>query len=250
MHRRLEPVRTGESGALVWKCVGIGPLWYLKAAPVAGGLRLDHEAARLRWMHARQLFAPAVVRYVNTGGSEYLLTEEAAGEPAFEQKWISRPADVAIALGRCLSKLHSVNTVECPFDRRISVQLDEARLRIANGDVREDDFDAIRQGRTATDIFAELLTMVPESEDLVFVHGDFSLPNILLSAEDSGAVNVTGLIDCGRAGIGDRHQDIALAIRSLTYNFDTAAVAPFLATYGRPVDARTTEFFTILDEFF
>jgi len=235
----------------VWKCTGVGPAWYLKAAPVAAGLRLDHEAARLRWMHARQLLVPAVVSYINAGGSEYLLTEEAVGQPASAQKWSCRQADVAIALGRCLAVLHSVDTVGCPFDRRISVQLDEARLRIAAGEVREDDFDARRQGRTATDLFAELLTIVPECEDLVFVHGDFCLPNILLSAPVSDAVHVTGLIDCGRAGIGDRHQDLALAIRSLTYNLGPEAVTPFLASYGRPsIDPRTTEFFTVLDEFF
>ena len=157
---------------------------------------------------------------------------------------------MAIALGRCLAELHSVDTLGCPFDRRISVQLDEARLRIATGAVREDDFDARRQGRTATDLFAELLTTVPDCEDSVFVHGDFCLPNILLSAQVSGAVHVTGLIDCGRAGIGDRHQDLALAIRSLTYNLGSEFVASFLASYGRPsIDPRTTEFFTVLDEF-
>ncbi|HYW30489.1 MAG TPA: phosphotransferase, partial [Gemmatimonas sp.] len=74
---------------------------------------------------------------------------------------------------------------------------------------------------------------------------------ILLSPHISGAVHVTGLIDCGRAGIGDRHQDVALAIRSLTYNWGPEAVAPFLASYGWPsIDPRTTEFFTVLDEFF
>jgi aminoglycoside phosphotransferase len=33
-----------------------------------------------------------------------------------------------------------------------------------------------------------------------------------------------------RAGVGDRHQDVALAIRSLTHNFGSATVAPFLAS--------------------
>ena len=92
--------------------------------------------------------------------------------------------------------------------------------------------------------------MVPAQEDLVFVHGDFCLPNVLLAPLD-GALHVTGLVDCGRAGVGDRHQDLALAIRSLTYNLGPASVSPFLSAYGGPApDTRLLEFFTILDEFF
>jgi aminoglycoside 3'-phosphotransferase II len=118
------------------------------------------------------------------------------------------------------------------------------------GHVREDDFDDIRLGRRATDLFAELLSMVPAREDLVLVHGDFCLPNVLLTTFGE-RVDVTGLIDCGRAGIGDRHQDLALAIRSLTYNLGPASVAPFLSAYDGPrIDEGTLEFFTILDEFF
>jgi Aminoglycoside phosphotransferase len=43
--------------------------------------------------------------------------------------------------------------------------------------------------------------MAPLHEDLVLVHGDYCLPNILLSPID-GELQVTGLVDCGRAGIG------------------------------------------------
>jgi aminoglycoside phosphotransferase len=202
-------------------------------------------------MKKQHLPVPAVVRYVAHRDHEFLLTAEVPGTPASALEWRSRQADLAVALGTFLARLHSTDCAGCPFDRRISVQLDEARLRIATGDVREGDFDAMRQGRTAADLYAELLTIVPESEDLVFVHGDFTLPNILLSEQASGALTVAGLIDCGRAGIGDRHQDLALAIRSLTGNFGPGAVAPFIAAYGHhSSDLRAVEFFTILDEFF
>ncbi len=125
-----------------------------------------------------------------------------------------------------------------------------AEARIATGPVREDDFDAERRGHRATDLFAELLGMVPSHEDLVFVHGDFCLPNVFLT-QSEGGLHVTGLVDCDRAGIGDRHQDLALAVRSLTYNLGPDTVAPFLSAYdGSRIDSRILEFFTILDEFF
>ena len=62
---------------------------------------------------------------------------------------------------------------------------------------------------------------------------------------------MTGLVDCGRAGVGDRHQDLALAMRSPTFNFGADTVGTFLSAYGSaPIDPRALEFFTILDEFF
>jgi aminoglycoside 3'-phosphotransferase II len=52
-------------------------------------------------------------------------------------------------------------------------------------------------------------------------------------------------------GVGDRHQDLALAMRSLAFNFGADTVATFLSAYGgAPIDPRALEFFTILDEFF
>ena len=92
--------------------------------------------------------------------------------------------------------------------------------------------------------------MVPVERDRVLVHGDFCLPNVLLT-QVGEELRMTGLVDCGRAGIGDRHPDLALAIRSLTFNFDGNTVAPFLSAYGGPsVDPQRLEFFAILDEFF
>ena len=112
-------------------------------------------------------------------------------------------------------------------------------------------FDASRLGRTAADLFTELLATIPPNEDLVLVHGDFCLPNVLLAEGASHELCITGLIDCGRAGIGDRHQDLALAMRSLTYNLGPDAVSPFLQAYGRTIlDPALIEFFTVLDEFF
>ena len=248
----LEPISIGESGATVWRCTqpDQSPL-YLKAAPLAAYLRLDREAACMRWLRNHGAPVPATREYVRTHNSEYLLAEEATGVPASAPKWNADQRCVAIALGDGLAALHAIDARRCPFDRGINRQLEEARLHIASGRVRESDFDGSRLGRDAADLFAELLAMVPSSEDLVLVHGDFCLPNVLVDKRASGEFHVSGLVDCGRAGIGDRHQDLALAIRSLTSNFGPDVVAPFLEAYRcSPLDAARLEFFTVLDEFF
>ena len=249
--RRLEPIHCGQSGAGVWRCTHPEQsTWYLKVASFEAQLGLDREAACMQWLRERGLPVPKIVEYLRRGDTEYLLTEEAAGVAASAPEWRRTSERVAIALGHGLARLHATDVTACPFDRRISRQLVEARARIASGQVREDDFDDSRLGRRATDLFAELLTMVPSEEDLVLVHGDFCLPNILLT-QSGGELHVTGLVDCGRAGIGDRHQDLALAVRSLSYNLGSNAVAPFLSAYDRPrINPQTLEFFTVLDEFF
>lgn len=249
--RRLAPVRGGESGAGVWRCtLPTQPAWYLKAAAVDAQPGLEREAATTRWMREHGLPVPHVIEYLRLGGTEYLLAEEAVGVPASASEWREAGARVATALGRGLARLHSTDVTTCPFDRRISCQLEEARARIGAGLVREDDFDSERLGRRAVDLFAESSAMAPFPEDLVFVHGDFCLPNVLLTQAE-GDLHVTGLVDCGRAGIGDRHQDLALAVRSLTYNLGPDTVAPFLSGYDGPrIDSRALEFFTVLDEFF
>jgi aminoglycoside phosphotransferase len=109
----------------------------------------------------------------------------------------------------------------------------------------------MRMGREPEDLFHELVASVPMSEDLVLTHGDFCLPNIILQRGRDGRVEVAGLVDCGRAGVADRHQDLALAIRSLQDNFGEEWVLFFLRAYGLPrADDEKVHFYLLLDEFF
>lgn len=51
--------------------------------------------------------------------------------------------------------------------------------------------------------------------DPVLSHGDFCLPNVFV---ENGTIS--GFIDLGDSGIGDKWRDIALCYRSLKHNFD------------------------------
>lgn len=247
-----EPISLGESGAAVWRCtMENSPPCYLKAASLDADLRLGDEAERLRWMKQRALPVPAVFEYGCIDGTEWLLLEEVRGVAASDPGWESALAKVVVALGEALALLHRTSVVDCPFDHRIARQIEEARRRVASNLVDEDDFDGTRAGRRATDLLGELVSSLPGEEDLVFTHGDFCLPNIILRETPQGTVQVAGLIDCGRSGIADRYQDLALAIRSITYNFGDRWGAPFLQAYGLPnPNAGKVAFFTLLDEFF
>lgn len=247
-----EPISLGESVASVWRCSMSGaPTFYLKTAALAAELRLDEEAERLRWMKARALPVPAVREYGHTDHAEYLLLDEVTGVAASDPTWRRFLPEVVTALGEGLAWLHRTPIADCPFDHRLAQQVRDACRRTATGRVREDDFDDERAGRGATDLLTELLTSVPEGEDLVFSHGDFSLPNVVLDRAPDGRLHIAGLVDCGRAGVADRHQDLALAVRSITHDLGRGWVAPFFRAYGFPhPQPERLRFYTLLDEFF
>ena len=85
-------------------------------------------------------------------------------------------------------------------------------------------------------------------------HGDFCLPNIFINND-----KISGFIDLGRIGIGDKWNDIALCYRSLKWNakgryggngypklnpdmiFDALEIEP---------NYEKIEYYTLLDELF
>lgn len=247
-----QPISLGESGASVWRCGMDGaPTLYLKTAALAAELRLDEEAERLRWMKEHELPVPAVREYGHTDHAEFLLLDEVPGVAASDPTWRRFLPEVVAALGEGLARLHRTRIADCPFDHRLARQVNEACRRVAAGRVREDDFDEERAGRRATDLLTELLATTPKGEDLVFSHGDFCLPNVVLDRAADGTLQIAGLIDCGRAGVADRYQDLALAVRSITHNLGRGWVRPFLSAYGLPhPQPERLRFYTLLDEFF
>jgi aminoglycoside phosphotransferase len=63
----------------------------------------------------------------------------------------------------------------------------------------------------------------------VLIHGDYCLPNVLV---EQG--RLVGLVDVGRAGLGDPRDDLAAALWTLHYNFGHGYAPVFLDAYGAP----------------
>jgi len=253
-----EPITIGCSGASVfrvaWPDHPQRSALYLKIAPPELHDELLEEKARLDWLQSLptttdavgRIGAPQALAYAVAEPFAYLALSEVGGLMACDAALAIAPPLVARLLGEGMRQLHGVDATRCPFDRRLARTLPEAAARLATGRVDLDDFD--HPGDDPYELLAWLQSHIPADEDLVFTHGDYCLPNILI---DPAQRRISGYIDWSRAGVADRYQDLALAARSLAYNLGPGVEAHMWEAYGlsQPDDDKLT-YYRTLDEFF
>jgi aminoglycoside phosphotransferase len=244
------PVTIGHSVATVYKLEHPEKLaLFLKVQPGSKFESLELDVRKLEWLHERGILVPEVLLYLEENAIEYLLTSAIPGRDA-SSPWEKSEIPVVLEiLAENLKQLHALEIHDCPFSQKLDVKIDQAKLRMLENLVNETDFDDVRLGKTAQEVFQELLDKRPTVEDLVFTHGDYCLPNIMIYN-----LEFAGFIDLGRAGIADRYQDLALITRSLESDFNPQLNGwskYFLERYGilQPEESKL-EFYRLLDEFF
>lgn len=209
----------------------------------------DYEYAVLKWIDGR-LRAPRILSFVRANGFNYLLMTRLSGEMACETKM--SPEEVAEDLARGIRVLRSVDITDCPQTRGFREALAEARMRLIGGEL-----DGLRpQTEEFSDfesLYEYLSTNIPE-ETLVFSHGDYCLPNVFLSDEG------IGFLDLGSAGVMDKDYDVFMCLWSMRYNFVTIGGMDevrfekcrqiFFETLGETENREKIRFHRLLDEFF
>ena len=217
---------------------------YLKTSPRLPGFSLRQEKLKLEWLENR-LSVPQVLEFAETEPADYLLLSEISGIPASDDSLKNDASNVIEQLANGLKTIHNLSIADCSFDARIDSAIEIARQRVLKGLVEQEDFDEERQGRTAADIFQELIAAKPSVEDLVFTHGDYCLPNVIFQ---NG--KLSGFVDWGNAGIADRYRDLALLSRSVSHNFGKEWEEKAFPIYGIKPDWKKIHFYKLLDEFF
>jgi aminoglycoside 3'-phosphotransferase-2 len=235
----------GKSQAGVFRLVAEGkPALFLKCEQTGPFAELADEAARLRWLAGQGFACPAVIAFESHASHDWLLMSAVVGADLASTS--IDPADVVDIMADALRRLHALDIGSCPFDHRVDRRIAAAQARMEAGDVDESDFDDERQGWSATNAFAELEALRPATEDLVVTHGDACLPNFMAAER-----RFSGFIDCGRLGVADRHQDLALACWSIRYNLGETWIGPFLERYRSPeAEPAKLSWYRLLDEFF
>lgn len=199
------------------------------------------------WLHGK-LPVPDVLFFADENDTQYLLLSAVEGMDASQLVEHSDPVQLITVLAQGLQQIHALDYHDCPFERRLDSMIAEARMRVEAQLVDVEDFDEHQRGQTAQQVFAQMQRSRPVNEDLVFVHGDYCFPNILL---DPSTLTLNGFIDWGRSGIADRYQDLALAARSIIRNLSARWIGHFFEVYGlERINSGKIRFYQLLDEFF
>ena len=238
------PIAIGQSGASVWRItLSDSNAVFLKTEPLHPLAELPGELERLNWLTRMGFKAPRVIDAEQANDRLWLLMSAVPGQDLTH--YAGDPQTFVRAYAQGLKRLHALDTTTCPFDHSIDARLAEGQRRAEAGLVDESDFDTDRSGWTTQQVLDWLHANRPASGPAIVTHGDASTPNIL--ALDG---RFSGMVDCGRMGLADVWQDLALACRSIAYNVGKEHVAAFLTAYGAEWDDAKYRYYCALDELF
>ena len=160
-------------------------------------------------------------------------------------------------LADAIRMIWSIDVSDCPRSRDMDAELREARYRVEHNLVNMDLVEPETFGPGGFRDPPALLDWLENHRPIyepVLSHGDLCLPNILI---DHG--RVSGLIDLGEMGIGDKWRDIALCWRSLRWNaagvyggrvYPDARSELLFEALGLAPDYEKLRYYLLLDELF
>ncbi len=178
----------------------------------------DKTVQMMRWLQDR-LPSPKVVCAVHEDDKGYLLMSRIEGRMAVDKYYLEHPVELAEHLAEAMHMLWSVDITDCPRVRDLDTELAEGAYRVEQhlvdvGRAEPTTFGENGEFRDPEHLLEWLRDNRPECEP-VLSHGDLCLPNVFF--KDG---KVSGFIDLGDAGVGDRWRDIALCYRSFKHNMD------------------------------
>ena len=186
---------------------------------------LRTEKIAMSWLQGK-LNVPSVICFHEECETQYLVMTQIVGVSGIHQDAMNDiPALIRLfAFG--LREIHSISMDSCPLDWRMEQYFSwwEGLIEVGALDSQ------IPTGKTRAFLRNGLCSIkagLPAEEELVFTHGDYCLPNILI--HDG---RLSGIIDWGYAGVGDRYRDFVAAYYTIRRNLGTEWVPVFFEEYG------------------
>ena len=241
--RREKTVLRGSELLIFDDCV-------LKITPCS---REDEESVQvMRWLEGK-LPVPKVLACEKNKEYQYLLMSRIPGRKAWDDPCLAHPAELLAVLAEAVKALWRVDVSDCPRTRDADTLLLKAKYNVENNLADVHNVEPATYGRGGFENPQALLNWLYDNKpgfEPVLSHGDFCLSNILTEGG-----KLSGIIDLGETGVGDRWRDLALLVRSLKHNFDgrddgKADPDMLFDALGIEPDRKKLRFYTLLDELF
>lgn len=231
----------GKSKAQVINYYDKHKSYYLKIQQVDEEVKREIEM--YQWIKGK-LPTPSIIYQKTIDTTSYLLIEKAEGEMLDCWQYKENPELLVRLAVKGIQKLQCIDISSCQFDSTIDFKLLKARRDIDLGFVTTIDESIYTKGmKTVEDVYTYLINNKP-TEELVFTHGDYCFNNYF-----TNGVDITGYIDMGRGGIGDKYQDIALCVRELS-DYDSKYTKMLFECLGIEPDYEKIKYYILLDELF
>ena len=198
--------------------------YYIKRS---GKGALTREAEMTRYFHKRGLGAE-LVAYIQDA-YDWMLTKAVRGDDCTHGRYLDDPKRLCDTLALYLRELHDTDASDCPMQDRMAQYVRTAEQNKLLG-VTDTSF-FLGENKNEEYIWKVALEGAPSLDSSVLLHGDYCLPNIILNDW-----RLSGFIDVGCGGIGDRHIDLFWGTWTLAFNLGTDKYRErFLDAYGTDV---------------
>lgn len=193
-------------------------------------LKISNKNSLRREKEMTQIFnhlglGAQVVSYISSD-CDYLITTSVKGEDCTHISYLSNPKKLCDTLAEIANMLHRTKFDVMAIHNHTDEYISHTKDRYKKG-FFDNDFAPIFKTSDDAMKFFEKNAHLLNAECLI--HGDFCLPNIILSND-----KFSGFIDVDHAGFGNRHIDLFWCIWSLSYNLKTDKYTErFLDAYGR-----------------
>ncbi len=213
----LQEINIGRSVSRVWKGKNKDNKdIILKIQTLPSRVSIKDEYERLKWLEGK-LNCPKVYYWNEIDNKKVLIMEFKEGIPAFKFD------DIGYDLGRNLKKIHSINIDKCKFNNNsVDILLSNCLDRL--------DSIMLEINKTYPNEKKErIINFLKENKptDKVLIHGDYSLPNILIKNKKEYS-----FIDLGDLSVSSKYFDFYYFIKSLKINKKIFMIQEFLKGYG------------------
>ena len=189
---------------------------------------LRTEASMTAYFHNLGLSAELLF-YGAEAGKDWLITRRIPGEDCLDTRYLSDPKRLCETTATLLRMLHETPATDCPVPNRNSSYTAAVQKGFDGSHYEPELFAGLWEFSSFAEARETAEAGFPSLRSEVLLHGDYCLPNVILRDW-----RLSGFIDLGNGGIGDRHIDLLWGIWTLNYNLKTTKWTDrFLDAYGR-----------------